>query len=53
MAAPRALRSAGLIAVGSVDGARIFVDDGKTDTRFEAILGVCDVPPDRIIYMLY
>lgn len=49
MAAPRAARSEGLMAVGEVDGERTVVEEGKADFRREAILGVCDVPPARII----
>lgn len=48
MAAPRAERSEGLIAVGYVDGERTVVV-GKTDCRMRAILGVWDVPPERMI----
>ena len=40
MAAPRAARSDGLMAVGEVDGARIVVEGGKVDWRREAIFGV-------------
>jgi hypothetical protein len=48
MAAPRAARSDGLIAVGEVAGDRTEVDAGKSETRLLAILGVWDVPPTRI-----
>lgn len=48
IAAPRAERSEGLIAVGDVDGERTVVA-GKTECRMRAILGVWDVPPERII----
>jgi len=48
MAAPRAASSEGLMAVGEVEGAIIVVDSGKRERRFEAILGVCDVPPDKM-----
>ena len=48
IAAPRAESSEGLIAVGEVDGARIVVDCGNRSERFEAIFGVCEVPPERM-----
>ena len=50
MAAPLAMSSDGLIAVGSVEGARIRVVCGKIDATFDAILGVCDVPPERMTF---
>ena len=48
MAAPRAKRVAGSMAVGKVDGERIRVWEGKRRCRFCEIRGVCDVPPERI-----
>ena len=48
MAAPRAAREDGSIAVGSVEGDIMRVDCGKKDCRRVEILGVCDVPPERI-----
>ena len=50
MAAPLADKNAGLMAVGEVEGARIVVVSGKSDFTFCAILGVCEVPPDNMIY---
>lgn len=48
MAAPRAAREEGGRAVAAVEGARMLVVGGKRDVRRDAILGVCDVPPERI-----
>lgn len=48
MAAPRAARSEGLMAVEEVDGARMVVVAGKRDCRFVAMRGVWDVPPERM-----
>jgi len=50
MAAPRAERSEGLMAVEDVNGDRIVVVVGKRACRFVAIRGVWDVPPERITY---
>lgn len=48
MAAPQAERDDGGREVGLVDGERILVVGGKRAARMEAILGVCDVPPERM-----
>lgn len=48
IAAPRADKSDGLMAVADVDGARIVVVAGKRDWASRAIFGVWDVPPQRI-----
>lgn len=48
MAAPRAERSEGLRDVGDVLGERIEVVGGKREVRRRAILGVWDVPPERM-----
>ena len=48
MAAPRTESSDGLMAVAEVDGASIVVERGKTRERLDAILGVWDVPPERM-----
>jgi hypothetical protein len=48
MAAPRDVMSDGLIAVDEVEGDKIVVVEGKMDWRSWEILGVCDVPPERI-----
>lgn len=48
MAAPREARWEGLMAVVKVDGDKIAVVLGKMEPREEAILGVWDVPPERI-----
>jgi len=48
MAAPRAARSEGLMAVEDVDGDRMVVVAGKTDWRIVAMRGVWDVPPERM-----
>ena len=52
MAAPRAESSEGLMAIAEVDGARMVVDWGKSKERFEAILGVFEVPPESITYRI-
>ncbi len=46
MAAPRAERSEGLMAVGAVEGERMVVVGAKRDCRRRAIFGVWEVPPD-------
>ena len=48
MAAPRADRDDGSIAVGRVEGERMRVVGGKSRCRFCEILGVWDVPPERM-----
>lgn len=48
MAAPRAARSDGLMAVEEVDGDRMVVLEGKRLRSWDAILGVWDVPPERM-----
>lgn len=48
MAAPQAERDDGGREVRLVDGERILVVGGKRAARIEAILGVCDVPPERM-----
>lgn len=48
MAAPRAETEDGARDVGLVDGDRMVVVGGKRAARMEAILGVCDVPPERM-----
>ena len=48
MAAPRAERSDGLMAVGAVEGERMVVVGAKRDWSSRAILGVCEVPPDMM-----
>ena len=48
MAAPRALREEGSMAVGRVDGERMRVEVGKRDWNVVVRRGVCDVPPDRM-----
>ena len=50
MAAPRAARSEGLMAVDEVAGARMVVVAEKRDWRFVAMRGVWDVPPERITW---
>lgn len=50
MAAPRAERSEGLMAVEEVDGDRIVVVAGKIACRFVAIRGVWEVPPERMTW---
>lgn len=47
IAAPRAESSEGLMLPGVIDGARILVRSEKTLRVRWAILGVCDVPPER------
>ena len=49
VAAPRAERYAGLRAVGLVEGEWIMVEGGKREVRLEAIRGVWEVPPERMI----
>lgn len=56
IAAPRAESSDGLRATVEVAGALMGVVGGKMPARREAILGVCEVPPERMTYrmlMLY
>ena len=48
MAAPRAERSDGLMAVGDVEGERTVVVGGKRAWIRRAIFGVCEVPPERM-----
>lgn len=48
IAAPRAESSDGLSAVVSVAGAFTVTDSGKRAAIREAILGVWEVPPERI-----
>lgn len=48
MAAPREARWEGLIAVGEVDGDRMVVVSGKRVLMEDAILGVWEVPPERM-----
>ncbi len=48
MAAPRAERVAGSIAVGKVEGERMRVCDEKSRWRFCEMRGLWDVPPERI-----
>lgn len=50
MAAPQAEREDGGREVGLVDGERMLVVGGKREARMEAILGVCDVPPERMTW---
>lgn len=50
IAAPRAAKEEGERAVERVEGERITVVGGKSETRREAIRGVWDVPPERITY---
>ena len=48
IAAPRAERDEGSMAVGRVEGDRIRVFCGKRRWRLVEMRGVCDVPPDRM-----
>lgn len=48
MAAPRADRSEGLMAVGDVEGESMVVVGGKRERRLDAMRGVWDVPPERM-----
>ena len=41
------------MAVGEVEGARMFVDWGNKSARLEAIFGVCEVPPERMTWRKY
>ena len=50
MAAPRACREEGSMAVGRVEGERIRVEGGKSRSRFCEMRGVCDVPPERMTW---
>lgn len=50
IAAPRAERSDGLMAVGEVEGERIVVVDGKREVRRREMTGVWDVPPERMTF---
>ena len=50
MAAPRAERSDGLMAVGEVDGERMVVVGGKREVRRLEMRGVWDVPPERMTF---
>ena len=48
MAAPRAGREEGSMAVGRVEGESMRVEGGKRDCRLVDIRGVWDVPPERM-----
>jgi hypothetical protein len=50
-AAPRADSSDGLMAVVEVEGARMLVFSGKMLRASWAILGVCEVPPEKITWV--
>ena len=50
MAAPRAGRDDGSIAVVRVEGDRMRVVGGNKRWRLCEIRGVCDVPPERMTY---
>ncbi len=52
IAAPRAERVEGGIAVGRVEGARIVVGGGKREVRLVAMRGVWEVPPERITWVV-
>lgn len=48
MAAPRAERDEGSMAVGRVEGERMRVVGGNRRVRFWEMRGVWDVPPERM-----
>ena len=52
MEAPRAESSEGLMAVGEVLGARTVVLGGKRLASEEARRGVCEVPPERMTWLV-